>query len=1012
MPSAQVNIGDLAFVVPMHVLELSEFTYVRVQRVDGDTTHVTTVDAEEDVDGQDLSARTATIALRTVEASEITLSPGSFVGRLVAFVNPDGPQAGTWARGVVTHYDNASDGPLLYVLTGDITALVHARDPPTSIIKATPINDVLQVGASISDMVFNSRELLQQQDMICGVYRKRRRVILPEVRALLPIPFEPEELVPLVRPLDLQVVRVRRQHVAMGSRKRNGLTLYRDPQAPTSFTEPPLRINEDIDSDDEIPSITNDRDNADDMAIQQQHRILGKRPRDVGHPAGSWANEIVEDYSGNMDQMRGRSSFRPSAIQRQVHHTVVNVRHQGKHPQSSPESLQHSVHVQFQTSPPVLQGLYDFGFGGISITHCWPADMLAYVEVLNAASASADFSEKNKLSPSVPASSKSDVFETLGYLHVFAIDFYNQDRNLGATETISAEFSRNDEGLLELLDVCATHRPDSSPSRPTGYGFEAGRRLDRARCTQSSVPMSRLYDEEVAAVHRSVSTFASQYGIVRPEFSRDTTAIDCVQVKYLSALARQSKLTLPAFERLIRGQTDDNPRPNKALHELPLSTDIATRNTYMAWNDIVRHGVRPTWKPSKPHRQNDQPSNHKIPTTHLLKMRKHIRQGQLEGRNVVLDKGTNDIRVINNYSFPTDASVNDFTDTTDFPEITYNPPRDITSRIHVLRPHAEVLIMLGDVSGAFWHVPIHRPVKMSRAYQDAEQLLKSGRASKTALNKILGVFRNVTVCFPSPRAFYQMLHDFAVWMYSFQKRQLSEDVIDDLRWFRAVLTFKSRFNSIPMEQFAHIIQPSAHVFMDASDPGLCAINPARANTSVLSLTLAAIRLETYEYFINVRELTSSVLAALHWGPILQQHASGVTTHVRFHIDNMSAVSWSNRRLSRQPRAQMLNRLLSLAERQYQCLFTAEHIAGRDNIMADAGSRAWTPTDPLWTNWTNLSASWSQVVVRPPFDNLSAYVVRPSFGGHYHSQIPRYLEAMVEILTDNGLVTMVVRCGAS
>ncbi|POM70022.1 Hypothetical protein PHPALM_13623, partial [Phytophthora palmivora] len=39
-------------------------------------------------------------------------------------------------------------------------------------------------------------------------------------------------------------------------------------------------------------------------------------------------------------------------------------------------------------------------------------------------------------------------------------------------------------------------------------------------------------------------------------------------------------------------------------------------------------------------------------------------------------------------------------------------------------------------------------------------------------------------------------------------------------------------------------------------------------------------------------------------------------------------------------------------------------------MADAGSRAWTENHPLWESWANLSSSWSQVEVRPPYDNLS------------------------------------------
>ncbi|ETO73618.1 hypothetical protein F444_10447 [Phytophthora nicotianae P1976] len=75
-----------------------------------------------------------------------------------------------------------------------------------------------------------------------------------------------------------------------------------------------------------------------------------------------------------------------------------------------------------------------------------------------------------------------------------------------------------------------------------------------------------------------------------------------------------------------------------------------------------------------------------------------------------VSKGEEGIRVINDYAYPRGASVNDFTDRDNFPRISYNPPRDIAQRIHDLRtkhPPVDVLLLLGDVSGAFRHVPIN-----------------------------------------------------------------------------------------------------------------------------------------------------------------------------------------------------------------------------------------------------------------------------------------------------------------
>ncbi|KAE8967357.1 hypothetical protein PR003_g29201 [Phytophthora rubi] len=75
----------------------------------------------------------------------------------------------------------------------------------------------------------------------------------------------------------------------------------------------------------------------------------------------------------------------------------------------------------------------------------------------------------------------------------------------------------------------------------------------------------------------------------------------------------------------------------------------------------------------------------------------------------VVEKDGTDIRVINDYSCPAGASINDYSNRTNLPVITYNPPGDIARRIFTLRqdyPDARILLMLGDVAGAFWHVPI------------------------------------------------------------------------------------------------------------------------------------------------------------------------------------------------------------------------------------------------------------------------------------------------------------------
>ncbi|RLN90643.1 hypothetical protein BBJ28_00020522 [Nothophytophthora sp. Chile5] len=95
-----------------------------------------------------------------------------------------------------------------------------------------------------------------------------------------------------------------------------------------------------------------------------------------------------------------------------------------------------------------------------------------------------------------------------------------------------------------------------------------------------------------------------------------------------------------------------------------------------------------------------------------------------------------------------------------------------------------------------------------------------------------------------------------------------------------------------------------------------------------------------DYGINLREPMSTIFASLVWGHTWAGISSRYSRHVRYWIDNVAAVSWNNRRSSRNPEVQLILRLLSLLEVQHNFLATSAHIAGVNNMMADAGSRVW------------------------------------------------------------------------
>ncbi|ETP26596.1 hypothetical protein F441_00790, partial [Phytophthora nicotianae CJ01A1] len=156
--------------------------------------------------------------------------------------------------------------------------------------------------------------------------------------------------------------------------------------------------------------------------------------------------------------------------------------------------------------------------------------------------------------------------------------------------------------------------------------------------------------------------------------------------------------------------------------------------------------------------------------------------------------------------------------------------------------------------------------------------------------------------------------------------------------------------------------------MDASDYGLCALDPAakEALTHAFTVPERQLILEFNRgvrngFDINYRELLSCAFAVLAWGTRWSQQSLSHSRplHVHFRIDNASAVEWQNKLASRNPRAQVIIRLLSWWETSFRLRFSASHIAGINNVRADAGSRS--PADPSFAAlFASLNAGWLQV----------------------------------------------------
>ncbi|OWZ16329.1 hypothetical protein PHMEG_0009895 [Phytophthora megakarya] len=189
-------------------------------------------------------------------------------------------------------------------------------------------------------------------------------------------------------------------------------------------------------------------------------------------------------------------------------------------------------------------------------------------------------------------------------------------------------------------------------------------------------------------------------------------------------------------------------------------------------------------------------------------------------------------------------------------------------------------------------------------------------------------------------------------MNSFTKHRISDIVVEDWRWFKAVLLHNERFNQVPVSRIlrrAWVLEPQTREFLRLR----CTADELRALKGPDS------------YFINVRELQSARFYEVHIGKattggILLTSVFILATGVLY-LGRLGARSPSNR--------SPIQRLLSLIELHYRIKLSAEHIPGRLNTMADAGSRAWSERNTLWDLWTNVSFSWKQVAVTPPYDNF-------------------------------------------
>ncbi|KAE8965699.1 hypothetical protein PR003_g28915 [Phytophthora rubi] len=230
MTPAPIAVGALAFVGPAHIPGLTEFHYVRVTSVSGDSAHVALIDPDAADEVLSEEIETALLKRRAVSDDESALWPGTYVGHPIAFIQPDGPEMDLWAFGLVSGYSMTGATPWLHVrhAGGNCKVALHQL---TNVIKIDWISYALQPAAGKNAAVINAVELLEEMDDIIGACTKNRG-IPAKVKNALTIPYELYELVEVIRPDTLVLVSVPRQHVvdcSLKKKAKRGTSMFSPP---------------------------------------------------------------------------------------------------------------------------------------------------------------------------------------------------------------------------------------------------------------------------------------------------------------------------------------------------------------------------------------------------------------------------------------------------------------------------------------------------------------------------------------------------------------------------------------------------------------------------------------------------------------------------------------------------------------------------------------------------------------------------------------------------------------
>ena len=196
---------------------------------------------------------------------------------------------------------------------------------------------------------------------------------------------------------------------------------------------------------------------------------------------------------------------------------------------------------------------------------------------------------------------------------------------------------------------------------------------------------------------------------------------------------------------------------------------------------------------------------------------------------------------------------------------------------------------------------------------------------KKQLQSLIGVLHHACkVVWPGRTFMRRMINLLRCFRKDDHPIRLNEEFKRDLNWW---LDFFSQWNGISFFLLPHLLPPpTVYVGSDASG--------TRGYGAYLNSDWFNGRWSPKQTFLSIayKELFPVVVAAHVWGHCWRRH------RILFRVDNEAVVAILNSRTSRDPHIMVLLRSLLFAAARFGFTFSAEHVAGVRNGIADALSR--------------------------------------------------------------------------